>query len=315
MKKILGLLLVSSSIFSMQLDIVKVDTKVNRFQEKLLKHNNFDINTVSKVRIEPASVFVPNKLGLVELYHSPKGFYVHHNDKIKRIQKCFVDPMVRNITPEQLQSFDKVGYFHINQMSDGEYSLKAKPRLVGGGPIFGSFMYWLTKSTLYGIAGAAVGGAIITGGGTIVATVTGGAAVGGTAATGGAIIGSAVTGGTAIGGTAATTGSFIVGAASTAATGTVIGAATTTAGVIGTTAGLVVTGTGTAGAVVGGAGIIAGGIMNAGLAGEAVVVTTGVITSISANGVTAGTIATAVVAVETVSVAVGTFFGMVPIIP
>ena len=134
MKKVLGLLLVTSSVLSMQLDLARFDKKINlsqmvKFQEKLLKHTD----NVSKVRIEPTSVFVPSELGLVKLYHSDKGFSVRQDDKKHQIQTCFTDSMVRNIKKEALKDFLKNGYLEVNQMSDGTFSLKANNRVKGGG--------------------------------------------------------------------------------------------------------------------------------------------------------------------------------------
>ncbi len=131
MRKILGLLFISFSMFSMQLDLVSSKSKVNRFQEKLSKQ----IDSVDKVHIKPASIVVPNRLGSVELYHSKKGFYVRQDDKKYAIKKYFTDPMLQNITKTQLKAFLANGYLTINQMEDGEYSLKAKGRMVGGGAI------------------------------------------------------------------------------------------------------------------------------------------------------------------------------------
>lgn len=115
---------------------------------------------------------------------------------------------------------------------------------------------------------------------TTVAVTTGGTAV--LAVTGGA----AAAGGLAVGTTAAVT-------------------TTTTA--IASTAGIITAGT-TAGAVVsGGATIIGGALANAGAAAVAAEVTVGVVTS-------AGGIGATIAGVESLSVAVGTFFGMLPTI-
>ena len=261
MKKILYLLLVASSIFSMQLDLVKPDT----LQEKSSEYSYLNMDDVKKVRIQPSSVFVPEKLGSLELYHGNKGFSIRQDDKKFQIQKYFTDPLLRDVTREQLATFLQAGYLTINRMNDGEFSLKAKGRINGGGPILGSFMYWLTKSVCYGTAIGATGTIVVATGGTAVL-----AATGGTAAAGGLAIGSTI--------------------------------ATTTA--IGTTAGIITGGTTVAAAVSGGATVI-GGAIAASTASEAAIVTAAAVTS-------AGGIAATIAAVETASVAVGTFFGMLP---
>ena len=170
MKKVLCLSLIACSIFSSQLDIVKFENRVDRFQEKLLQRDFINKDYTNKVRIESTSVFVPHQLGSLELYHDKDGFYVQQDNKKHKIQKCFTASLVRSITKEQLKTFQEVGYFTLNQESDGQFSLDAKGRINGGGPLFGGFMYWVTKSLCYGILVAATGLAIMGGGSVGVST-------------------------------------------------------------------------------------------------------------------------------------------------
>jgi len=247
MKKLIFLSFLTSTVFGMELDRISYADNPN------------------KLYIEPFSVRVPERLGELDLYHSKKGFYVRQDDTKHIIKKCFTDPILRDVTKTQLKSFLTAGYLTINQMDSGEYSVRAKMRLNGGGPILGTIAYWVTKSLCYGTAVAAVGTVTVATGGALGAAVGGAAAVGGTVVTGTAI--------------------------------------TTTA--IGTTAGVITGGAVTATAVTTGAGVVGGAIAGAGLGGQAALVTAGAVTS--AGGI-AGTIA----AVEGLSVAVGTFFGMLP---
>ena len=284
MKKILSLLFLTSSMFSMQLDLVNTDTRAQRFQEKLYKQDFLKTHDLHKVE---ASVIVPERLGSAKLYHGDKGFYVHHDNKMKRIQKCFTDKMVRNITPEQLQAFAQVGYFTLNKMSDDEYSLRANGRVNGGGPLFGGFMYWATKSVCYGALAAAGSAAVIGTGGAIVGAVAGTAALGG-AGTAGAL---------ALAGTA--TSSTVVG----------IAASTTIATSIVTTAGVGIGTLATAGAVTTGAGGVAtvlGASAGGAVVTKAAMVGTG---AVLASGVKAGAI---IGGIEWLSVTVGTVCGMAP---
>lgn len=116
------------------------------------------------------------------------------------------------------------GYISINRMSNGEFSLKTKGRVVGGGPDLGIAAYWVTKSLCYAIGFAAIGGTVVT--------------------TGGAAVGLATYGAATAGGVALTTATVT----------------TTSAATIGTTAGIVV-GTVTAGtAIASRAGIVGGAI-------------------------------------------------------
>jgi hypothetical protein len=232
MKRILSLLLLTSSISAMELDRVSYADNKN------------------KMYIEPFSVKVPKKLGSLDLYHSKKGFYVRQDDKKQTIKKYFTDPMLRDITKPQLKAFLANGYLTINQMEDGEYSLRAKGRIVGGGPILGTVAYWVTKSLCYGTAVAAVGATVV--------------------ATGGAV-GGAVGGGAFIAGTAVTS----TAAATPVAT------------------------------VASGAGLVGAVVTGAGLSGAAATTTVAVVTG-------AGSVATTIAGVEALSLAVGTFFGMLP---
>jgi hypothetical protein len=121
MKKILSLLLVSSSIFSMQ-----------------------------EIVIKQTSVFVPQKLGSVDVCYNKKGFSLIKDGKKHEVKKYFTDKKLHGITKEQLNAFLENGYLSVNQMNDGEYSIQAKGRINGGGPILASIAYWATKATCYG---------------------------------------------------------------------------------------------------------------------------------------------------------------------
>jgi hypothetical protein len=129
MKKVLSLLLVASSILPMQLDLINVDNKASELSHYLVSKIN------NKIHIKSPSVFVPDKLGSVELYHNKKGFYVKQDNEKHLIKKYFTDPIVRDITKKQLNAFLKNGYLSLNQMNDGEFSLKASGRLNGGGAV------------------------------------------------------------------------------------------------------------------------------------------------------------------------------------
>jgi len=289
MKKVLCLSLIASSILSMQLDTIKE----NQILSKICIAQSLERDRVSyadnknKMYIEPFSVKVPKRLGELDLYHGKKGFYVRQDDKKYTIKKYFTDPMVRNMSKTELKTFLTAGYLCINQMNDGEFSLKAKGRIVGGGPIFGGWMYWLTKSVCYGGLAVTAGAAVVGTGGAIVGAVAGTAVAGGAGTIGAlAVAGNAASGvmiSTAIG---STTGAAIITTAgvgvATAGTGAVVGIGATSAAAViaSTTAGAIVT--------------------------KAAVVSTG---AVIASGVGAGGI---VAGIEGLSIAVGCFFGMLP---
>lgn len=156
------------------------------------------------LELQASSVFVPHNLGRVSLLHDAEGFHAIKNGRAYDVQKCFTDKQLRNVSSEQLREFLKQGYIAINQMSDGEFSLQAHGRLVGGGLVTASVLYWLTKSLCYGTAVAAASTAVVATGGAVaagalttagVAVATGGAGIG-AAAVSGAI--ATVAGGTAV---------------------------------------------------------------------------------------------------------------------
>jgi hypothetical protein len=262
MKKVLylSLLLTASYASSMQLalyDAGNTQTDSNNhcnFESMQRDYNDTlsDIRIKDGVVIKPSSVFIPERLGSLQLHHNKDGFHVINDGQKHQIKKYFVDKTVRDINKEQLKAFLLNGYISVNQMNDGEYSLKANHRLNGGGPIFGTFAYWLTKSLCYG--------AILAGVGT--ATVVTGGAVGGIV--GGATAGASVAVGTTI---VATTSTAVIGTTAGAVTGTIAAGAlvgtgaTVASGVIGGVtggAGAAALGVGAAGAAVGAGGMVAG---------------------------------------------------------
>ena len=70
----------------MELDIVRVNTKAATVKSLL-----------NKTHIDSKSVFVPNRLGEVELFHGKKGFCVLKDDKKHVIQKYHTDRMIRDL--------------------------------------------------------------------------------------------------------------------------------------------------------------------------------------------------------------------------
>jgi len=169
MKKLLLLSLLSSSLFSMQLStvennqkIAKIYVKNNQIIDKIDIGSSIELDKVSyadnknKMYIEPLSVRVPKRLGNLDLYHSKKGFYVREDDKKHTIKKYYTDPVVRNMTKTELKSFLTAGYLSINQMNDGEYSLKANGRLVGGGALGASIGAFLGKAAVYVVGHGAI---------------------------------------------------------------------------------------------------------------------------------------------------------------
>ena len=297
MKKILSLLFLSSSLFSMQLALKMqtprfdhVKSAFVKQQKAILWQTNQIVSKVvdtPKVYIDTSSIRAPHSLSDIKLYHGKKGFVVFHDDKKHIIEKCFMDQTARSITTEGLKSFLKTGYFALNQTNDGTFTLKAHYRLMGGGPLFGGFMYWLTKSVCYGGLAAAAGTAVVGTGGAVVGLVAGGAVAGGT----GTVTALAIAGNSVTGSILATAGATTVGTTIVTTAGVGVGVGATATAV-----------TGGAGAVAVGLGATAAGAA----ATNAAALTAG---AAVASGASAGGI---VVGIEALCVAVGTFFGMLP---
>lgn len=126
----------------------------------------------AKIEFLNDEVFIPERLDDIKLYKDCGGFHIVKNDQIYDIQNCFCDPILRTMSDEQLMKFlgrgkpktmmitpealDQIdtddlveitgeereiflealfgsGYVAVSRMDDGEYSLRAKIRLLGGG--------------------------------------------------------------------------------------------------------------------------------------------------------------------------------------
>jgi hypothetical protein len=139
MKKVLYLSLVASSVFSMQLDIVKQQrsqlVRSDKLQEKLYQLHSHTLINGNKSYIQPSSVHAPYQLGDIELYHGKKGFTVLKGNEKHVIEQRFMDSITRNIPKERLNDFLEHGYFSIDRTHDGLYTIKAIQREKGGGII------------------------------------------------------------------------------------------------------------------------------------------------------------------------------------
>lgn len=158
--------------------------------------------SLNAVHIERTNLFVPSKIGKIKVYHDEDGFSVKKEGQIHRVQNCFVDKEIRNLSSKQLMQFlgkikiveidgqkveferitekqfktiakaessEKIdldvkeseqlfselnssssGYISVNQMSDGEYCLRANIRVSGGGGVGAVTGFWLGKAATHG---------------------------------------------------------------------------------------------------------------------------------------------------------------------
>lgn len=102
-------------------------------------------------KLKKAAVFASHKLGNIDLYHSKKGFTVSKDNKNHDVKPYFVEKTLRSLNKKQLDALQKHGYIEVNQMNDGEYSLKMKMRGKGGGPALAQFAFWMTRAIGYGV--------------------------------------------------------------------------------------------------------------------------------------------------------------------
>ncbi|KIX85173.1 hypothetical protein J120_02420 [candidate division TM6 bacterium JCVI TM6SC1] len=73
-------------------------------------------------------------LGMIELLKNENNFYVIKDGSIKLINKYDIDPLLKNMNEEKLQKyFEQNGYIQVDQLSNQDYVLKAKSRILGGG--------------------------------------------------------------------------------------------------------------------------------------------------------------------------------------
>jgi hypothetical protein len=153
------------------------------------------ISYATKYEVPRESVFAPERLAITALMHSKKGFQIKQDDALQQVANHNVDKPLRAMSSEQLQAFVKGGYISVNQLGNGEFTLRANGRGLGGGPILGPIGYWAVKGLCYGTAiGGAIGTVAATGGlaGAVVGGLVGEAAAAASLTTAGTSIVSAV---------------------------------------------------------------------------------------------------------------------------
>ncbi len=82
--------------------------------------------------------------------------YRDNNGEVQEIQKAFVDPLIRNLSPDKLQQILPHLVFTIKQLDNGEIIVRAHVKGLGGGPATASAAYWTTKLVGWGAYGTLV---------------------------------------------------------------------------------------------------------------------------------------------------------------
>ena len=181
-----------------------------------------------------SQVFARAELGHIQVSLDEEGFHVIQNGESHKVQSYDVDKALRSMSTAQFQKFLEDHYVIVNQFDNGDFTLKAGMRCLGGGPFLGWCAYWAVKTVCYGVAAAAATTAVITTGGSAVfvgtsALAAGAGGLGGVAVS--AVGGAIVAGG---GGTAAViaTGTVVTGAGSVAAAAALVEGLATSAGLL-----------------------------------------------------------------------------------
>lgn len=130
----------------------------------------------------------PLKIAAANLYaNTRKDNVLLHKDGFsvngQRVQDADLSKDLRGISKKALKRFfEKDRSLQVSRIGN-DYRIDTRERLKAGGPAFGAFMYWATKTVCYGVIGGgmAAGGAAVA---TVAAPVIGATAA---LATGGAI--------------------------------------------------------------------------------------------------------------------------------
>ena len=89
--------------------------------------------TLSQAQGVEVPALKPSHLKALMLVHEDRSFKVVADGKIEEVPACWVDKDVRSVSTERLSKMLGHGYLSVNQMSNGEFSVKANVRGEGGG--------------------------------------------------------------------------------------------------------------------------------------------------------------------------------------
>lgn len=102
------------------------------------------------------------KLGL---FLDKKGYHVQKDEDVIDIPTYNIEPMLRSVSQYQLEKFLEAGYVTLIQVDENEYVIKGNVRGLGGGPVTGAVLSWVTRALGYGAPIAVGGAAVVTLGG------------------------------------------------------------------------------------------------------------------------------------------------------
>lgn len=125
-------------------------------QKTLGVEDSFSSQRTSSIfKVPRESVFIPNKIGAAEVLFEDGKFQVYKEYKLSTVNKYDIKGIPSDINQEQLEHFLNNGfYLSLNKIGD-DFSIEAKGRVLGGGPILGAIGYFVVKGVGYTIAAAA----------------------------------------------------------------------------------------------------------------------------------------------------------------
>jgi hypothetical protein len=103
------------------------------------------LSYANKFQVPASSLSMSDRLAITALMHSKEGFRVVQNNASHEVAAHNVDKTIRSVSSEQLEAFVKGGYISVNQLENGEFTLAAKVRGLGGGLATGVVVYEATK--------------------------------------------------------------------------------------------------------------------------------------------------------------------------
>jgi len=136
-------------------------------------HSSVDAKTIE---IQETSVLSPSSLGEIKVFHDEDGFSVEQDGEMFFVEKCWIDSSLQDISSEELEEYLTSGKIFVNQMEDGEFSLRTRLFLKGGGAGGATFGFWLGRAIVYGTVAVASTVATVVAA-PVVGTVAAGAAV------------------------------------------------------------------------------------------------------------------------------------------
>ncbi len=115
-------------------------------------------STLQLAQALAGSCHIPQRLGKVGLGYKDGDFYSLTEQGLRKVQRADVAKPLRGIKPDNLEKLLKLCTLSINKCGDEDYSIKAYPRLHGGGAGGATAGFWIGRTLGYGIV---VGGVAI----------------------------------------------------------------------------------------------------------------------------------------------------------